>query len=116
MRIARDDFLSVHPIGERVLSWPPKGYRQRKMTYFVPLVLDEGARMTADEAFVADNFPLPGEMTAVMPVPGGAIGYHFGRYGECWPTDPALRAECEKGGFFEPPVMHEPDKGVSLGP
>jgi hypothetical protein len=86
------------------------------MTYFVPVIVDEAQRMRPEEAFVQDEFPTKDQMIAVIPIPGGAVGYHFGRYGECWPTDQSLRAECEKGGFFEPPVMHEPDKGVALGP
>lgn len=110
MQLLRDDFVSVHPIGERVCRWPPAGHMHRRMLYYVPVIIDEGERMTPDEAFVADDFPEKGTMIAVLPVPGGAVGYHVGHYGEFWLTDPEARDEGIKGGLFL-----VDDKGVRVG-
>ncbi|HLU28667.1 MAG TPA: hypothetical protein VKZ65_09530, partial [Glycomyces sp.] len=104
MKLARDDFVCVHPIGETVLRWPPKdgfarGLCVRSLTYFVPVYIDDDRRMTDDEAFVVERFPTDRTMTAVMPVPGGGVGYHVGTYGSFWPTDPAVRDQCYRGEY-----------------
>ena len=82
------------------MPWPPKGWRCRKFTYYVPVVVDDATQMDESQTFVQERFPSDDEMVAVMPVPGGAVGYHLGHYGECWLTDPAKREEMYRGGML----------------
>lgn len=94
----RQEWSCTEPLGVFMADWPPPP-SCRSGTYFVQVMVDDTRRMDAADAFVVDAFPSPESVLAVMPVPGGAVGYHVGIYGTCWPTDPALRGECAKGGF-----------------
>lgn len=95
-------FVSVHRTDETVLYWPPP-LRARRMTYFVPLAIDDFTPLEPGACAVRDDFPTPGHVMAAMPAPNGRAMLAFGAYGEWWPTDPDVREHCVRGGFLTGP-------------
>jgi len=99
--LRRDNFVSVHPIGEDVAYWPPRSSLVWSGVYFAPALIDFGDRRPG--AFTVDHFPAHGEMTAVMPAPAGMRAYFTAPYGMFWLTDPAQREQGMRGGFMGVP-------------
>lgn len=97
------DWVSVEPMGSRVVPWPPP-FNCRKFLFFVPVAVNDFE--TLDRPLVRDNFPEEGQMVAVLPTPAGTVSYWLGNYGEWWPTDPTQRESCYAGGRVTVGVGH----------
>lgn len=96
-------WVSVEPLGSRVVPWPPP-FCCRRFLYFVPVAVNDFEKIVVP--LVRDNFPDEGQMVAVLPTPTGGVSYWLGDYGTWWPTDPAQRESCYAGGRITVGVPH----------